>query len=137
MEQNLSQNQCLNNDNCWCECKKIHVSEKDYVWNPAICNGENGKDLASIMDDSAIIWDEVIKSCDEEIKIISTNFNDKKVTCKTKFLYLLAVLLITIALLIAVSIYCSLIKYQAKNLLPFHDTKLKQFCIDSINGNEC
>ena len=29
-------------------------------------------------------------------------------------------LLITIALLIAVSIYCYLIKYQAKQLLPFH-----------------
>ena len=22
---------------CWCECKKIHVCEKDYVWNPSKC----------------------------------------------------------------------------------------------------
>ena len=29
--------------------------EKDYVCNPATCNCENGKYLASIMDDSAII----------------------------------------------------------------------------------
>ena len=29
-------------------------------WNPATCNRENGKYLASIMDDSAIICDEVI-----------------------------------------------------------------------------
>ena len=34
---------------------------KNYVWNPATCNCENGKYLASIMDDSAIICDEVIK----------------------------------------------------------------------------
>ena len=43
---------------------------------------------------------------------------------------LLPSLLITIALLIAVSIYCYLIKYQAKqkHLLPFHFTnnKLKE-----------
>ena len=30
------------------------------------------------------------------------------------------------ALMIAVSIYCYLIKYRAKTLLPSHDTKLKQ-----------
>ena len=55
----------------------------------------------------------------------------KKATCKTQhFHILLAFLLITIALLIAFSIYCYLIKYRAKqkNLLPFHDThnELKQ-----------
>ena len=33
----------------------------------------------------------------------------------------------------AVSICCYLTKYQAKHLLPFHDTKLKQFCVDTIN----
>ena len=40
------------------------------------------------------------------------------------FYILLAFLLITIALLITVSIYCYLIKYQAKqkHLLPFHHT---------------
>ena len=31
-----------------------------------------------------IICDEVIKLCDEEIKTTPTNFNDKKVTCKTQ-----------------------------------------------------
>ena len=34
----------------------------DYVSNPATCTCENGKYLASIMDDSVIICDEVIKS---------------------------------------------------------------------------
>ena len=57
-------------------------------------------------------------------------------TCKTQSFYiLLAFLLITIALLIAVCIYCFVIKYRAKqkHLLPFHDTKLKQFCVGSVN----
>ena len=39
------------------------------------------------------------------------------------FYILLAFLLITIALLIAVSIYCYMIKYQTKHLLPFHGIK--------------
>ena len=30
--------------------KKSHVYEKDYVWNPATCNCENGKCLESIRD---------------------------------------------------------------------------------------
>ena len=49
------------------------------------------------MDDSAIICDEVIdadsklspKDDDDETKTIPINFNEKKVTCKTKNLYLL------------------------------------------------
>ena len=49
-----------------------------------------------------------------------SDFNEKKTTCKTKNLYiLLAFLVVTIALLIAIRIYCYLIK---KHLLPFHDT---------------
>ena len=60
-------------DKCRCECKKHHICKKDYVWNPAICNFENGKYLASIMDDSAIVGDEIIESYQEE-----TNFNSNK-----------------------------------------------------------
>ena len=70
--------QWWNNDKRLCECKKRHVCEKDYVWNPDTCNSEHGKDLASIMDDSAVICDEVIESYKEE-----TNINEKKATCKT------------------------------------------------------
>ena len=63
---------------------------KDYDWNSATRNCENGKYLANIMDDSAIICDEVIKSCDEEIKPIPTNFNEKKyITCKPQVSYYL------------------------------------------------
>ena len=50
----------------------------------------------------------------KEIKTIPTDFNEKKVTCKTQ---------ITIALLIAVSIHGYMIKYQTKHLLPFYGIK--------------
>ena len=48
--------------------------QKDYVWDPAMCNCENGKYLVNIMDDSTIICDEVLKLYDEEIKTIPANF---------------------------------------------------------------
>ena len=67
------------------------------------------------MDDSAIPCDEVIESYDEEAKTISTNFNEKKATCKIQIFYiLLAFLLITITLLITVSIYCLFDKISSK-----------------------
>ena len=51
----------------------------------------------------------------EEIKTIATKFNEKNATCRTKkFHILLAFSLITIALLIAVGIYCYQAKYKAK-----------------------
>ena len=67
----------------------------------------------------------------EQTKAMPTNFNEKKATCKTQNLYiLLAFLLITIVLLIAVRICCCLKKYweKQKHLLPFHITnnKLKE-----------
>ena len=89
---------------------------------------ENVKYLASIMDYSVITCDEIIdakfNSNNEETKAVLTNFDETKITCKTQNFYiLLAFLLITIALLIGVSIYCYLIKYWAiqKHSLPFHD----------------
>ena len=123
--------------------KKCPAYEKDHVVNPVTCSCENGNYLANIMDDSAISCDEVkdvgeeaksnveAKTSGEKTKTITTNFNEKKATGKTQNLYILfAFLLITIALLIDVSIYCYLIKYQAKQkqLLPFHSTncELKQ-----------
>ena len=59
-----------------------------------------------------ITCDEVIKSYDEEIKTIPTNFDEKNITCKTQSFYiLLTFLLVAITLLIAVSKYYYLIKY--------------------------
>ena len=93
------------------------------------CSSKNGKYLASIIDSSVITCDEIIgaetKSNDEETKIVPTNFNKKNIASKTQNFYiLLAFLLITIALLIAVSTSWHLIKYRTKqkDLLPFHVT---------------
>ena len=90
--------------------EKHYICEKDYIWNPATCSYKKSKYFASIIDDSVITCDEIIdaeaKLYDEEVKTVTTNFNEKNVICKTKTLWiLLAFLLIIIALLIAVSIY--------------------------------
>ena len=64
-------NQNWNNNKYWCQCKKHHICEKDYIWHPAICSCENGKYLASIFDDSVITCDELI---DAEEKKYSNKF---------------------------------------------------------------
>ena len=74
-----------------CECKKHHVCEKDYTWNPSTCNYENGKYLASIIDHSTITFDEIIESYvklspkdtklspkDNNNKETKTTFNEEK-----------------------------------------------------------
>ena len=112
------------------------MCEKDYIWNPATCSCENGKYVGSIIDDSVIMHDEIInmtKTVPSKItstKTVQTNFNNnkKKIACKTRQFYILRTfLLLTIALLIVVSIYFYLIKYQAKqkHLLPYHVTNKK------------
>ena len=80
------------------------MCKKDYFWNPATCSCENGKHLASITNDSVITCDEIIEETKTiPTKTVPTNFNEKKVTCKTKNFYIsLTFLLITIELLIAV-----------------------------------
>ena len=83
------------------------------------------------MDDSAIMYDEIIE------ETVPMNLNENKANCKTQNFYiLLEFLLTTIALLIAVSIYCYLIKYRGKqkDLLPFHfiNNKLKNIYILKI-----
>ena len=40
------------------------------------------------MDDSAITCDKIIEYFNEETKAISTNFNEKKVSCKKQNFYL-------------------------------------------------
>ena len=122
----FNSNQWCSNNKCRCECLKHHICEKDYIWNPATCNCENEKYLASIIDDSVITCDEII----EETKTIPTNFNETNITSTIQnFCILLAFLSFTISLLI-VSIYWCLIKYWAKKkyLSLFHDTnnELKQ-----------
>ena len=67
--------------------------------NLAACSCENCKYLASTADDSMITFGEIIETT-KTVPAKSTSTN-----------ILLAFLLITIALLIAVSIYCHFIKY--------------------------
>ena len=70
-------------------------------------------------------------TCDkiiEKTKTIPINFNEKTTTCKTQNFYILiAFLSITIALLIAITIYYYLIKYKSKQkyLLPYYVTNDK------------
>ena len=101
----------------------VYVSV-DYIWKPATCCCKNGKYLGSIIDDSVISCDEIIEKIKTvPIKTVPTNFNEKKLTSKTKKFYiLLTSLSTTIALSISVSIYCYLIKYQAKSKYWNHIT---------------
>ena len=68
------------------ECKKHYLCENDYLWRFVTYICENKNYLASNMNDSTIICDEIKKSHDKEIKTNPTNFNEKKVTCKMHFL---------------------------------------------------
>ena len=54
--------QWWNNDKCRCDCTKRDACEKYYIWNPTTCSCKNAKYLAGIMDDSAIMCDEIIES---------------------------------------------------------------------------
>ena len=95
--------------------------KKFYFWNPGTCSCENCKYVRNIIGNSAVICDEIIDMTKPvPTKIISTkNVSTKSVSTKTfptkctstNFYILLGFLLTTTALLIAVSIYCYLIKY--------------------------
>ena len=90
--------------------------KKDYLWNPGTCSCENGRYLASIMDDWVMTCDKIFE---EETKTVTTNFNEKNAICKTKNVYiLLAFLLITITLLIAVEIE------RIKNLMCYYSDEI-------------
>ena len=106
---------------------------------PATYTCENGLYVQSNIDNSEIICDEIIGATKctsrKTIPIISTS--TKLVPTKrtsTYFYILLIFLSITIALLIAVSIYWYLIKNQSKQkyLLTYHDTSNKSI---EINNN--
>ena len=118
---NCNPNQKWNKNKCCCECqnpKEYHMYERRYVCNPAPYNCENRKYTGSIID---ITYDGII----EETKFIQTKAIPLKstsaitvltkcISAKIVLTVLLVFLSITIALLIVVSIYPCLIKYQAK-----------------------
>ena len=83
------------------------MHKKDYICSAAAFSFENGKYLVCIIDDSVIAYGEIL----DGTRTVPTNFNETNAICKTKrFCILLAITLIDIAILIAVSIYCNLIK---------------------------
>ena len=59
-ERKCNSNQMWNNNKCRYKCKKHHVCEKEFIWNPVTCSCKKRKYLASIMDDSTITRDEII-----------------------------------------------------------------------------
>ena len=54
--------------------------EKDHILNTTTYSCEKGKYLASITNNSVITCDGIL----EQTKMIATNFNERKITCKTK-----------------------------------------------------
>ena len=115
---------------CQCECKIYNKCDKDHSLNPSTCICENNNYFKSVADTS-------VTKCNK-IVIVIKNLSTKKtnsitanvtttalINChsiKVRDCYILhAVLLIAITLLIAVSVCCYLIKYRARNLLPFYN----------------
>ena len=94
--------QWWNNEKCWYGCKKSHLCEKDYIWNPFTCNCKHGKYLASVISNLVITCDKTIdaeaKSNNVEIKTV------QQILMKRKLYISPALSLISIALLIAASI---------------------------------
>ena len=90
------------------------------MWNDktyrqsATCSCENGKYFAGFIDDSVITFGEIT----DTIKIVSTKTVPTKSTL-ANFCILLAFLLITVALLMAVSIYPIKYRSKQKHLLPY------------------
>ena len=75
-----------NNNKCRCECKNI--GWKILYWIPSTCSCKN--DLASIIDDSVITCEEIIKTT----KTVPTNFTEKEVTRRIKNFYILSAFLL-------------------------------------------
>ena len=83
---NCNSNQKWNNDKRRCECKSMTeycMCVKDYIWNPATSNYENGKYFRSAIDNSVITCDEII----EETKTFTKNLMKKVILQNKKFLY--------------------------------------------------
>ena len=118
-------NQMWNYNKFLCECKNLrkhYAWEKDYILNSISCTCENNKCLGSIIKNSMIIRDKIIKLTNPApLKTIPIKSISKTFIFSTYFL------LVTIARLIAVSIYCNLMKYlpKQKYFLPCHDTSNK------------
>ena len=78
------------------------MCEKDNIWNPSTCSCKHGKYLASVISNLVITCDEII---DTEAKSVNVEIKQlQQILMKGKLHISLALLLISIALLIAASI---------------------------------
>ena len=115
----------------WKNPKEHNSCEKDYIGNPDTYSCKNCNYLASIIDESVVMWWNYRRNKNSYKKL-----QWKKVIYKTKTkITLLTFLLITTAFLTVTSIYYYLIKYRKKqkHLLPYYNTiKLKEIDIKSI-----
>ena len=119
-------NQKLNNDKCQSECKKRHMYEKDYSWNPGTCICENSKYLKSIANDSVIACNDVEIFIDSvSIKMTHTaptnvtstasiNSDNKKVRYEMDCYILHSFLLVIILLFIIAIIFYHYAKHKSK-----------------------
>ena len=74
--------QCLNNDKCQCECKKLidkNVCDKGYAWNPSNCECEFDKacDVGEYLDYEDCkcrkkIVDKLVDECNETVEQVKT-----------------------------------------------------------------
>ena len=112
-----------NNYKCWRECKKSKICEKDYTWNLATYNCEDGKYLVSITEGLVIGYDEIT----EKTKAVPTNFNEEKYTLKYK--NVCTCIFINYNKVNDICVYLlssGKISSKIKKLLPFHDKKKKK-----------
>ena len=116
----------MNSDKCQYACKKCCTCKKDYSWNPNTCICENSNYLKSIVDDSVIVYDEIInvtESVSTNVTIttltnftssVSINSDDKKVRYKMNCYILHAFLLVNI-LLVMIALTCyHYVKHRSK-----------------------
>ena len=92
------------------------------ILNHATRSCKDGKYVESVINNSVVMRDEILPPQ----KIVPAEITSTKVECTSTKCYILLVFsLFTIALLIAVNIYCYLIKYQVKqNIYSFTVTAL-------------
>ena len=88
-----------NNKTCQCECKNLHMREKDYSWNRSICIFENSKYLKSVADTS-------VTECNKIVIVIDNLLTKKECNNSYNNSYNLHTVLLPIILLLIITIIC-------------------------------
>ena len=102
--------------------KKTSVSKKHYIWNSSTNTCKNSKYLENITDNSVFTCSEIIDAVRwESTKLMSINFNDKRLIYEMgNFYVLFALLLIPIFLsyLLLILLYKTSIKRKRDITIP-------------------